>query len=291
MRKLYLYLESILAKLQGNPFFSIDSLLSSPKIIYLIGFSLVILVILILWIILILIPLAYLELQGNNVFRTSVPFNYFDNNSNNIYHCEGLPSDKELPSDPMIIVPSDEELPSEPMVIVPNPNKRPFPFPSYEVPNPPKKLKTLSEILKAWPGPTTYRGRAVTADAVIRADWNKTLKLISNVKTLFDKIASGVEYDKKTKEFILIRKEDVSIGEFNLMSQKLEELQAGVSRWAVHMAYKVNKQQEVDKDYYVHTGKMVNSPQRYYELYIVLDQLKDPNWFYRLDTRIEKLRW
>jgi hypothetical protein len=43
------------------------------------------------------------------------------------------------------------------------------------------------------------------------------------------------------------------------------------------MSHKVNRQQEVDRDYYVHTGRMINSPQRYYELYLVLDQLKDPD--------------
>jgi hypothetical protein len=36
---------------------------------------------------------------------------------------------------------------------------------------------------------------------------------------------------------------------------------------------------------------MINSPQRYYELYLVLDQLKDPDWFFRLDPKIEQLRW
>lgn len=271
IRKLYLYLETVLAKLQGNPCYSINNLLFSPKIICFIGFILIILIALTLWIILILIPLSYLELQGSNIFKTSVSFNYFDNYSNNIYQCEGLPSDSRS--------------------VVPNSNKRPFPFPSYEVPNPPKKLKTLSEVLKSWPGPTTYKGRAVTADAVIRADWNKTLKLISNVKKMTDEIASGTEYDINTKQFILIRKEECSVAKFKLLSQKLEELRAGVSRWAVHMSHKVNRQQEVDRDYYVHTGRMINSPQRYYELYLVLDQLKDPDWFFRLDPRIEQLRW
>jgi hypothetical protein len=273
MRKLYLYLETILAKLGGNPNISIDALFSSPKIIYLFGFFLIILVVLllILWIILILVPLSYLELQGNNIFKTSVPFNYFDNNSNNIYYCKGLSSDSLVPYS--------------------NPNKRPLPFSTSEVPNPPKKLKTLSEILNSWPGPTTFKGRAVTADAVIRADWNKTLSLISKVRTLFDQIASGAEYDMNTKQFKLIRKEGVRVQEFELLAQKLEELMAGVSRWAVHMAHKVNHQQEVDKDYYVRTGRMINSPEKYYELYVVLDQFKDPYWFFRLDPRIEQLRW
>jgi hypothetical protein len=147
-RKLYLYLETILAKLQGNSCFSINSLLFSPKIIYFIGFSLIILIALILWIILILIPLSYLELQGSNIFKTSsVSFNYFDNYSNNVYHCEGLPSDSRS------IVPSSNKRPFPfPSSEVPNPSKKLktlSPFPSYEVPNPPKKLKTLSEVLKS----------------------------------------------------------------------------------------------------------------------------------------------
>lgn len=283
MRKLYFFLKPILAKLQSNPYISIDTLFSSnnSKIIYLISFSLIIIVVLflILWIIFLLYSLSYLELQGNNIFGTPnpTPFNYLDFYSNKTLQCRALRNDAEYYSR---IEKSYERF-----------NKRPLDSSSSDSNNPPKRLKTLPEVLKTWPGPTVYRGRAITADAIIRADWNKTLSIISKVRTLFNQIASGAEYDPKTKQFKLIRKEGVSIEEFNLLAQKLQDLLASMTRWAVHMSHKVGQQQEVDKDYYVHIGKMINSPEKYHELYVILDQLKDPNWFFRLDSKIEQYKW
>lgn len=297
MRKLYLFLQPILAKLQSNSYISIDTLFSSnnSKIISLIGFSLIIIVVLflILWIIFILFSLSYLELQGNNILGTptSTTFNSLDFYSNKTYHCKPSWQTGEAlkdghgdggPQGPGWYSRLEKSYEQYDKRLLDS---------SSDSNNPPIRLKTLPEVLKTWPGPTVYRGRAITADAIIRTDWNNTATKISKVKILYNQIASGAEYDLKTKQFKLIRKESVKIEEFELLSQKLNDLMAGMTRWAVHMSHRVSQQQEVDKDYYVHIGKMINPPQKYHELYVILDQLKDPNWFFRLDPKIEQYKW